>query len=449
MSDWPRQRFLKLGAFFHPTGHHVAAWRHEGAQIDAGTNFPHYVRLAQAAEKAKFDLIFLADAVATRNGNHQALSRWPQYMAYFEPLTLMSALAAVTSRIGLVLTATTSYNEPYHIARKFASLDHISGGRAGWNVVTSSNASESLNFGRDEHMAHGERYDRAGEFVQVVKRLWDSYDDDAFVRDRASGRYFDPFKLHILNHKGRHFSVRGPLNAARPPQGYPVLFQASASETGKDLAGQIAEVVFTPLHDLEKGQAFYKDLKNRALQYGRTWHDIIVMPGLNPIVGRTREEALEKERYFQSLIHPDVGKELLSNALGGVDLSDVDVDQPLPDEIISPEDRQSNPRLSYLFKEKLTVRQMYEKFGSARGQRTVVGTPDDIADQMERWFVNRAVDGYLIQPPHLPAGLDEFIEHVIPRLQQRGLFRTDYEGHTLRENLGLKRPASSYASATA
>jgi FMN-dependent oxidoreductase (nitrilotriacetate monooxygenase family) len=408
MSDRPRQRFLKLGAFFHPTGHHVAAWRHEGAQIDAGTNFPHYVRLAQAAESAKFDLVFLADAVATRDGNLEGLSRWPQYMAYFEPLTLMSALAAVTSRIGLVMTATTSYNEPYHIARKFASLDHISAGRAGWNVVTSSNASEAFNFGRDEHIGHGERYDRAAEFVHVVKRLWDSYDDDAFVRDRASGRYFEPSKLHILNHKGTHFSVRGPLNVARPPQGSPVLFQASASETGKDLAGQIAEVLFTPLHDLEKGQAFYRDIKDRALQYGRTWDDVIIMPGLNPIVGRTREEAIEKERYFQSLI-----------------------------------------RFSYLFREKLTVRQMYEKYGSARGQRTVVGTADDIADQMERWFVNRAVDGYLIQPPHLPAGLDEFIEHVIPRLQERGLFRTEYEGSTLRENLGLKRPASSYAGAVA
>jgi N-acetyl-S-(2-succino)cysteine monooxygenase len=241
--------------------------------------------------------------------------------------------------------------------------------------------------------------------------------------------------------------VRGPLNVARPPQGSPVLFQASASETGKDLAGQIAEVLFTPLHDLEKGQAFYREVKNKALQYGRTWGDVIVMPGLNPIVGRTREEAIEKERYFQSLIHPDVGKELLSNALGGVDLSDVEVDKPLPDGIISPEDRQSNPRFSYLFREKLTVRQMYEKYGGARGQRTVVGTADDIADQMERWFVNRAVDGYLIQPPHLPAGLDEFIERVIPRLQERGLFRSEYEGSTLRENLGLKRPASSYASA--
>jgi N-acetyl-S-(2-succino)cysteine monooxygenase len=447
MSDWPRQRFLKLGAFFHPTGHHVAAWRHEGAQIDAGTNFPHYVRLAQAAERAKFDLVFLADAVATRDGNLEGLSRWPQYMAYFEPLTLMSALAAVTSRIGLVMTATTSYNEPYHIARKFASLDHISAGRAGWNVVTSSNASEAFNFGRDEHIAHGERYDRASEFVQVVKRLWDSYDDDAFVRDRASGRYFEPSKLHILNHKGTHFSVRGPLNVARPPQGSPVLFQASASDAGKDLAGQIAEVLFTPLHDLEKGQAFYRDLKNKAMQYGRTWGDVIIMPGLNPIVGRTRGEAIEKERYFQSLIHPDVGKELLSNALGGVDLSNVEVDKPLPDGIISSEDRLSNPRFSYLFREKLTVRQMYEKYGGARGQRTVVGMADDIVDQMERWFVGRAVDGYLIQPPHLPAGLDEFIEHVIPRLQQRGLFRTEYEGSTLRENLGLKRPVSSYASA--
>jgi FMN-dependent oxidoreductase (nitrilotriacetate monooxygenase family) len=348
-----------------------------------------------------------------------------------------------------VSTATTSYNEPYHIARKFASLDHISGGRAGWNVVTSSNASEAFNFGRDEHIAHSERYNRAAEFVQIVKRLWDSYDDDAFVRDRASGRYFEPSKLHFLNHKGAHFSVRGPLNVARPPQGYPVLFQASASDTGKDLAAQIAEVIFTPLHDLDKGQAFYRELKENALRYGRTSSDVIIMPGLNPIVGRTREEAVEKQRYFQSLIHPDVGKELLSNALGGVDLSDVEVDKPLPDGIISPQDRQSSPRFSYLFKEKLTVRQMYEKYGGARGQRTVVGTADDIADQMERWFVNHAVDGYLVQPPHLPAGLDEFIEHVIPRLQERGLFRKEYEGQTLRENLGLRRPASSYENVTA
>ena len=444
MPDPERQRFLKLGAFFHPTGHHVAAWLHEGSQIDAGTNFEHYVRLAQTAEQAKFDLVFLADAIATRDGNLEGLSRWPQYMAYFEPLTLLAGLAAVTKHIGLVSTATTSYNEPYHIARKFGSLDHISHGRAGWNVVTSSNASEAFNFGRDAHYGHSERYERADEFVRIVKGLWDSYDDDAFIRDRVAGRYFEPSKLHFLRHKGEHFSVRGPLNVARPPQGYPVLFQASASDTGKELAAKIAEVIFTPLHDLDKGRAFYRELKEHATRFGRSWSDVIIMPGLNPIVGRTRAEAQEKARYFQSLIHPDVGKELLSNALGGVDLSDIEIDEPLPDHIISPEDRKSNPRYSYLFKEKLTVREMYQKYGGARGQRTVVGTANDIADQMEQWFVGGAVDGYLIQPPHLPAGLDEFIEHVIPILQERGLFRTEYEGATLRDNLGLKRPPSSY-----
>ena len=444
MSATERQRRLKLGAFFHPTGHHVAAWLHEGAQIDAGTNFEHYVELAQTAEKAKFDLVFLADAIATRDGNLEGLSRWPQYMAYFDPLTLLAGLAGVTKRIGLVSTATTSYNEPYHIARKFASLDHISHGRAGWNVVTSSNASEAFNFGRDAHFDHRVRYERAEEFVSIVKRLWDSYDDDAFVRDRARGRYFEPSRLHFLNHRGKHFAVRGPLNVARPPQGYPVLFQASASDTGKDLAAKIAEVIFTPLHDIEKAQAFYHELKDHAVRFGRFRSDIIIMPGLNPIVGRTRAEALEKQHHFQSLIHPDVGKELLSNALGGVDLSGLDVDEPLPDQIISPEDRRTNARYSYLFKEKLTLRQMYEKYGGARGQRTVVGTGEDIADQMERWFLAQAVDGYLIQPPHLPAGLDEFIEHVVPILRDRGLFRKEYEGATLRENLGLRRPPSSY-----
>jgi FMN-dependent oxidoreductase (nitrilotriacetate monooxygenase family) len=440
------QRRLKLGAFFHPTGHHVAAWLAEGSQIDAGTNFEHYVRLAQTAERAKFDLVFLADAIATRDGNVEGLSRWPQYMAYFEPLTLLSALAAVTKNIGLVCTATTSYNEPYHIARKFASLDHISHGRVGWNVVTSSNASEAFNFGRDAHFGHSERYDRAAEFVNIVKALWDSYDDDAFVRDRSTGRYFEPSKLHYLRHRGKHFSVRGPLNVARPPQGYPVIFQASASDTGKELAAKIAEVVFTPLHDLDKGQAFYKQVKDDAARYGRSWDDVIIMPGLNPIVGRTHKEAVEKQQHLQSLIHPDVGKELLSNALGGIDLSDIEIDKPLPDHIISPEDRKTNPRFSYLFKEKLTVREMYQKYGSARGQRTLVGTATEIADQMEQWFVGRAVDGYLIQPPQLPTGLDEFIDQVVPVLQERGLYRTEYEGSTLRENLGLKRPPSSYAN---
>jgi N-acetyl-S-(2-succino)cysteine monooxygenase len=322
---------MKLGAFFHPTGNHVASWLHPDAQIDAGTNFKHYARLAHTAERAKFDLMFLADALAVRDGKLAALSRWPQYMVYFDPVTLLSAVAALTERLGLVATATTSYNEPYNLARKFASLDHISGGRAGWNVVTSTNLSEAYNFGREAHFEHDERYDRAIEFAEVVCGLWDSWDDDAFVRDRASGRYFDPAKLHVLNHKGKHFSVRGPLNVARPLQGHPVIFQAGSSEVGRELAARTAEGVFTPQHTLASAQEFYRDLKSRMGNYGRAPDEIKIMPGLNPVVGRTAKEAEEKHRFLQSLIHPDVGLELLSNALGGFDLSEYDLDGPLPD----------------------------------------------------------------------------------------------------------------------
>jgi FMN-dependent oxidoreductase (nitrilotriacetate monooxygenase family) len=281
--------------------------------------------------------------------------------------------------------------------------------------------------------------------VEVVKGLWDSWEDDALVRDRATATYFDPTKLHFLNHKGKHFKVRGPLNVSRPRQGYPVIVQASASDTGKELAAQIAEVLFTPLHDLDQGQRFYQDMKTRARKYGRRAEDMIIMPGLNTVVASSEKEAAEKMEHLQSLIHPDVGKELLSNALGGVDLSSYDVDEPLPDDVISPEDRRTNPRYSYLFKERLTIRQMYQKYGAARGQRSVVGTATQIVDQMELWFHGRAVDGYLIQPPVLPEGLNEFVKFVIPELQNRGLFRTEYEGATLRENLGLRRPESRYA----
>ncbi len=445
----PSRGQMHLGAFFHPTGHHVASWLHPDAQIDAGTNFRHYVELAQMSERAKFDLMFLADALAVRDGNLEPLSRWPQYMAYFEPITLLSGIAGLTERIGLVSTATTSYNEPYNLARKFASLDHISGGRAGWNVVTSANLSEAFNFGREAHFEHGERYDRALEFTEVVFGLWDSWDDDAFLRDRTTGRYFDPAKLHTLNHKGEHFSVRGPLNVARPPQGRPVIFQAGSSEVGRELAARTAEAVFTPQHSLEGAQAFYRDLKGRMAKYGRSPDHLVIMPGLNPIVGRTRHEAEEKHRYLQSLIHPDVGLELLSNALADFDLRPYDLDGPLPAAAysVTPKGSTTSFRnvLSWAKEENLTIRQLYQRFAGARGQRTVIGTAADIVDQMQEWFVNRGVDGFLIQPSYLPGGLQDFIDLVIPELRDRGLFRTEYNGTTLRDHLGLPRPRSRYA----
>ena len=440
---------MHLGGFFHPTGNHVASWLHPGADADAGQNVHHYVRLAQTAERAKFDMMFLADALATRDGKIESLSRWPQYMAYFEPITLLSAIAMTTSHIGLVATASTSYNEPYHIARKFGSLDHISAGRAGWNVVTSANLSEAWNFGREQHYEHGERYDRAREFVEVVRGLWDSFDDDAIVGDRVQQRYFQPGKLHLLHHKGEHFSVRGPLNMSRPPQGHPVLFAASASEAGKEMAASYAEGMFTPLHTLAAAQSFYQDVKARLVAKGRSPDSLKIMPGLNPVVGRTQAEADEKYAYLTSLIHPDVGLEVLSNAVGGFDLAPYDLDGPLPDAV----DATYRPTDSISFKnvlqwareERLTIRQLYQRFGGARGQRTLIGTAASIADQMEEWFLAYGCDGFLIQPSHLPGGLDDFVAMVVPELQARGLFRTEYEGTTLRENLGLERPCSRYA----
>jgi len=429
---------MVLGAFFHPTGHHVAAWLHPGSQPDAGVNFKHYVELAQSAEKAKFDLIFLADESAVRQGRMEALSRWPQYMAYFEPLTLLSALAAVTTRIGLVATSTTSYNEPYSLARRYASLDHISQGRAGWNVVTSGNAAESLNFGRDQHYEHQDRYERAREFVDVVRGLWDSWDDDAFVRDRATARYFEPDKLHVLNHKDKYFSVKGPLNIARPPQGHPVIVQAGSSEVGKAFAAETADVVFTLAQSLAQAKTFYDDVKGRMAEFGRSGNCLKILPGLNPIIGRSEAEAQEKYEQLESMIHPDVGLEVLSTAFGGFDFSGLPLDGPLPDIPMNKNASQGHQlnALKMAREENLTIR--------ARGNRTVKGTPAQIVDQMEEWFLNEAVDGFLIQPPYLPGGLHEFIDLVMPELRRRGLARIEYTGRMLRDQLGLPRPASRY-----
>ncbi|GBD46842.1 LLM class flavin-dependent oxidoreductase [Methylopila sp. Yamaguchi] len=440
----PRQ--MKLNAFIHATGHHVAAWRHPDAQADAGVNFEHYAQLAKTAEAAKFDALFLADTVAIRDGNIESASRTARYIVQFEPLTLLAGLAAVTERLGLIATASTTYNEPYHIARKFASLDHISEGRAGWNLVTSATEGEALNFSREKHLEHALRYERAREFAEVVTGLWDSYEDDAFPRDKAEGRFFDPDKLHVLNHAGKHFRVRGPLNTARSPQGRPVIVQAGSSEAGKQLAAETADVVFTAQQTLEEAQAFYADVKARAVAAGRSADAIKILPGVSPVVGRTRAEAQATFEKLQSLIHPVVGVSLLSSMIGGFDLSGYDLDGPVPD---LPETNNGKSRQALLFgiakRENLTIRGLYEWIAGARGHWTVVGSPEEIADQLQERFEQGGADGFNVMPPYLPGGLDDFVALVVPELRRRGLFRTEYEGRTLRENLGLPYPHHSAA----
>jgi FMN-dependent oxidoreductase (nitrilotriacetate monooxygenase family) len=439
-------RQLKLGAFLMATGHHVAAWRHPRGQADAGLNFAHYKRIVQRAEQAKFDMMFLADSAAVWDRGPDALSR--SSVVHFEPITLLSALSAVTERIGLVATVSTTYNEPYNLARKFASLDFLSGGRAGWNLVTSANQAEALNFNRDEHMKHSERYERAREFVGVVTGLWDSWDDDAFIRDQESGRYFEPAGLHVLDHKGKHFSVKGPLNVARPPQGHPVVVQAGSSDAGQDLAAETAEVIFTAQQTLAEAQTFYRSVKGRLSRYGRSPDHLKVMPGIFPVVGRTEQEAKDKFQQLQDLIHPVVGLSLLSSMTGSVDLSAYPLDGPLPP---LPATNGGKSRQQLLIdlaeREGLSIRQLYQWIAGARGHRQIVGTPATIADLLEEWFLNEGADGFNIMPPYLPGGLDDFVELVIPELRRRGLFRTEYEGATLRENLGLPRPANRFTHA--
>jgi alkanesulfonate monooxygenase len=440
---------MRLGAFFNPTGHHVASWRHPRAQADAGINFQHYVEITRTAERAKFDMVFLADNVCVRDASMEAISRSAQYIANFEPITLLAALSAVTSHIGLVATASTSYNEPFHVARKFASLDHLSGGRAGWNLVTSGMEAEAKNFGREKHYQHGERYERAREFARIVVGLWDSWDDDAFVRDKQSGQFFHPDKMHWLNHKGENFSVRGPLNVPRTPQGRPVIVQAGGSEDMIAVAAEFAEVIFCAPLTLEAAQTFYADLKGRVARYGRDPDQVKIMPGLSAIVGRTEAEAQERYDYLQSLIHPIVAREILSLVLGSIDLSSYPLDGPFPETL--PKSNASQSTYQYVVdmarNEKLTMKEVALRVAGARGKAVVRGSPQQIADHMEEWFRQDGCDGFNLMPPFLPGGLDDFVDLVLPELRRRGLFRTEYEGRTLREHLGLARPLSRYAAA--
>lgn len=439
-------REIKLGAFIQATGHHIAAWRHPRSQADAGLNIAHYRDLARTAERGKFDMLFVADSPGSGPEGDPTSQARNGKSAKFEPVTLWAALSQVTSHVGFVATASTTYEDPYTLARKFASLDWISDGRAAWNVVTTG-ADVSANFGRDGHMEHGDRYARADEFLEVVKRLWDSHEDDVFVRDRESGIYLDLDKLHPLDHAGEHFKVNGLLNIGRPPQGYPVIVQAGASEAGRTLAARTSEVVFTANLTLEDAQAFYADVKGRLPRYGRSRDQLLIMPGIFPVLGGTEAEAQQNYEYLQSLIHPDTAWSILKRRYDGIDLSGYSLDDIAPPLPNHTNGNQSRLKLvtDYLERERPTLRQLYRTMATARGHRVVVGTPEQVADAMQQWFEGEAADGFNIMPPVLPTGLTDFVDQVVPVLQRRGLFRTEYAGPTLRENLGLARPENSFA----
>ncbi|SDB52944.1 LLM class flavin-dependent oxidoreductase [Belnapia rosea] len=432
------QRQLKLGAFMRPVSIHTGAWRYPGAFPDANFNFNHYKRFIRTLERGRFDAFFMADHLALLNMPVEALKR-SHTVSSFDPLTLLPALAAVTEHIGLIATASTTYNEPYHIARKFASLDHISGGRAGWNLVTTSNPDAALNFGQDEHMAHGERYQRAREFFDVVTGLWDGWADDALIRDVESGIFFDPERVRPLNHTGPEFKVRGPLNVARPIQGWPVIVQAGASEAGKQVAAETAEAVFAGVGTLADGQRLYADIKGRMPALGRDPDHLKILPGAFVVVGETLAEARAKRDHLDSLVHYDSAIASLSIALG-TDASAFDPDRPLPPIPDTNQSKSGRERaIALAEREGLTVRQLAQRLGGYGGL-AMVGTPSMIADEMEAWLEGRASDGFNVMFPWLPGGLDEFVDQVVPELQRRGLFRREYEGRTLRENLGLPRP---------
>ncbi|KIQ23366.1 monooxygenase [Variovorax paradoxus] len=433
---------LRLGAFMRPVSIHTGAWRYPGAWRDANFNFGHLKQLAQTLERGRFDAFFMADHLAVLNMPIEALQR-SHTVTSFEPFTLLSALAQHTRHIGLVATASTTFDEPFHIARRFASLDHLSEGRAGWNIVTTSNPDAALNFGRDDHMEHDERYARAREFFDVVTGLWDSWADDAFERDAESGRFFDPAKLHVLDHKGKYLSVRGPLHIARPMQGWPLIVQAGASEAGRQLAAETAEAIFAASGTLAAAQSFYADIKGRMRRLGREPDHLKILPAAFVVVGDTVDEARAIRARLDSLVHYDSAIASLSIQLGH-DASKFDPDAPLPDVPATNAGQSSRARVIELARsEGLTVRQLAQRLGGYGGL-AFVGTPQTITDEMQEWLETEGSDGFNVMFPWLPGGLDVFVDKVVPELQRRGIFRREYEGRTLRENLGLPRPANRF-----
>jgi FMN-dependent oxidoreductase (nitrilotriacetate monooxygenase family) len=436
------KRQLHLGAFFFGAGHHLAAWRHPDVDPNGYTQLNTLKEWARLAEAAKFDAIFFADNVGMSQAPADMLTR-NALPHVFDPMLVQSALAAVTDRIGLVATVSTTYLPPYHLARKFATLDHLSGGRGGWNLVTSGSEFEAHSFGLPHQIEHAERYKIAHEYMQVVKGLWDSWEDDAFTHDKVNNRFFDTTKLHRVAHEGAHFQVSGSLQAPRSPQGYPVLVQAGSSSDGQDLAAASAELVFTAQQTVDDARVFYSSLKSRLPAWGRTESDLKILPGISPFVGRTQQEAQDKFDQLQDLIDPVLGVGLLSAFLGNIDLSAYPIDGPFPVDLPVGEGWKSRHALfnNMAQRDNLSIRDLYKRVATGRGHWTLVGTPESIADQLEHWFTTGAADGFNILSPTLPHGLKDFADLVIPELQRRGLFRTEYTGRTLREHLGLRRPA--------
>lgn len=443
----PRNGEMTLGLYLIQAGYNEGAWREPSVPADGGVDVDHYAHLAALAEGAAFHFVFIPDSPSVVEQDNENIARVSRNDT-FEPITLMSALSARTQDIGLVATATTTYHLPYHLARMIASLDHLSRGRAAWNIVTSGNKYEAPNFGEEELPDHETRYARAKEFVEVVKGLWDTWEDDAFTRDKQTGIYADTTKLHLLNHRGDYLSVRGPLNIARPPQGYPVLVQAGASESGIRFAAAQAEVVFTAEPSLESGKQYYATLKEKARALGRKEDQVLIMPGIVPIVGRTKEEASAKLQRLQSNTHIDVQIGTADRWLGFVtDIRSVDLDSLVPESLPRTNFIQSRQKvlLELAVRQKFTWRQLIRSIADSRGHFIIVGTPDEIANAMVERFDQYAADGFNILPATVPGELMDFIELVVPELRRRGKFRSKYSGQTLRENLGLKRPLNQYA----
>ena len=434
-------RQMHLNFFMMGTGHHEASWRHPETFPERSLDIRYYQELAQKAERAKMDSVFLADGLSNWGGSKYSRQ------GGLEPFTLLSALASVTERIGLIGTVSTTYDEPFHVARRFASLDHISRGRAGWNIVTSADEQAALNFGRESHLEHHLRYERAHEFLEVATRLWDSWEDDARIVDKESGIYAETDKIRAIAHKGEWFSVQGPLNVPRPPQGHPLLVQAGSSEDGKDFAAHWAEAIFTAQQTFEDAQAFYADVKARAAALNRNPDDLVILPGFAATVGETQAEAEDKEAELHALIAPERALTQFSRMFK-VNLFTYPLDGPLPE--LPPVDEVNGHKSRYQLikdlveREQPTIRQLIERLAGGRGHRTFAGTPVQIADQLEDWFTGGAADGFNVMPPLLPGGLDDFVRLVVPELQRRGLFRTEYAGDTLRENYGLPRPANQF-----